>query len=148
MSSDIRYLCFGLGSEEYGLPLLTVREVLAQPEITPVPHTPAYFVGIMNLRGRVISVMDLRVKLGIKPANANADSVVVICQVGEYVVGITVDAVNSVMAPAAGEVSDADAIASKGTRDYVLGVYRKKERLALLLNVGRVLGLDSGKAAA
>jgi purine-binding chemotaxis protein CheW len=148
VSSDIRYLCFGLGSEEYGLPLLTVREVLAQPEITPVPHTPAYFVGIMNLRGRVISVMDLRVKLGIKPANANADSVVVICQVGEYVVGITVDAVNSVMAPAAGEVSDADAIASKGTRDYVLGVYRKKERLALLLNVGRVLGLDSGKAAA
>ena len=59
-----RYLSFNLGVEEYAVPLLAVREVIAMPEYTPVPYTPPYFLGIMNLRGQVISIMDLRQKLG------------------------------------------------------------------------------------
>ena len=61
-----RYLSFSLGSEDYAIPLLSVKEVIAVPEITPIPFTPSHFLGIMNLRGQVISIIDLRSKLGIK----------------------------------------------------------------------------------
>ena len=73
-----RFLCFSLGAEEYAIPLLVVREVIAMPEYTPVPYTPPYFLGIMNLRGQVISVMDLRQKLGLKP-RSDAETTVIIC---------------------------------------------------------------------
>lgn len=144
MSESQRYLCFSLGVESFALPLLNVREVLAQPEITPVPHTPTYFQGIMNLRGQVVSVMDLRTRLGIKPRPDSAESVVIICSLGEFVVGITVDAVNSVVAPKEGEVS-AD---PSGQRDYLAGVYRHGQALVLLLDVARALGLRTESAAA
>ena len=72
-----RFLCFSLGVEEYAIPLLEVREVIAMPEYTPVPYTPPYFLGIMNLRGQVISVMDLRQKLGVT-ARGDAETTVII----------------------------------------------------------------------
>ncbi len=78
-----RFLCFSLGNEHYAIPLLTVKEVIAPPETTPVPQTPAYFKGIMNLRGQVISVIDLRTKLGIKPLQS-AENAVIICDSGEH----------------------------------------------------------------
>jgi purine-binding chemotaxis protein CheW len=132
-----RYLCFNLGTESFALPLLHVREVLAEPEITPVPHTPSYFQGIMNLRGQVVSVMDLRAKLGIKPRADGSESAVIICALGEFVVGITVDAVNSVVAPKADEVS----VETGAGREYLAGVYRHQQELVLLLDVARALGL-------
>ena len=57
-----RYICFNLGAQEYGVPLLSIKEVLGLPEVTPIPQCPNYFLGIMNLRGKVVSVMDLRTK--------------------------------------------------------------------------------------
>lgn len=139
MSATERYLCFSLGSESFALPLLNVREVLAQPEITPVPHTPSYFQGIMNLRGQVVSVMDLRAKLGIKPRADGSESVVIICALAEFVVGITVDAVNSVVAPTPEQISTD--VGSQ--RDYLAGVYRNQQELTLLLDVARALGLKN-----
>jgi purine-binding chemotaxis protein CheW len=65
MNPNSRYLSFNVGKEQYAIPLLTVREVIGMPEITPVPFTPNYFLGIMNLRGQIISVVDLRLKLGL-----------------------------------------------------------------------------------
>lgn len=141
MSADQRYLCFSLGAESFALPLLHVREVLAQPETTPVPHTPSYFQGIMNLRGQVVSVLDLRAKLGIKARADGSESAVIICAFGEFVVGVTVDAVNSVVVPKPDEIS------TDVSKDYLTGVYRHGHQLVLLLDVAQALGLRSAAAA-
>lgn len=139
-----RYLSFSLGKEEYAIPLLSVKEVLALPEITPVPQTPSYFLGIMNLRGQVISVMDLRSKLGIKPLDG-AETVVVICQIGDLVVGITVDSVNSVLNPKKEEISDRPELDATKNSRFVSAIYRRDTHMVLLIDVGRALNLDDYK---
>ena len=98
-----RFLSFSLGAEEFAIPLLAVREVIAVPDLTPVPFTPAHVLGIMNLRGQVISVLDLRKKLEINPRE-NAEIAVIICDLGSLSLGILVDAVNSVLAPKEDEI--------------------------------------------
>lgn len=141
-----RYLTFFLGQEEYAIPLLTVREVLAMPDFTPVPQTPPYFLGVMNLRGRVLSVMDLRLKMNIKP-EPSPENAVILCQVGDLVVGIAVDSVNSVLAPSAEDLSPAPENPAMKTAAYVTGVYRRDKHLVLLLNIGAALSLEDVQVA-
>ena len=147
-----RYLCFSLGDEEFAVPLLSVREVIAMPELTAVPFSPPYLLGVMNLRGQVITVMDLRSRLGVK-GNGEAEASVVICDLDGAVVGVTVDSVNSVIHPRNDEVSPRpDAATQVKGLDAVQGVYRKEKKLVLLLDIAKALGLSelirSGKAAA
>lgn len=137
MTSE-RFLSFFLGKEEYGIPLLSVREVIAMPEITPIPFTPSHFLGIMNLRGQVISIIDLRTKFNIKPTQTS-ETAVVICDLGALSLGIVVDSVNAVIAPADGELSPKPDIQSNKASDYITGVYRKGDRLLLFLDLARTL---------
>lgn len=94
-SSD-RYLRIVVGNEDFALPLLTVREVIAVPQITSVPYSPPHFKGIMNVRGQIISVIDLRTKLGLKSTD-KAEPTIVICHIQGSTVGLIVDRVESVM---------------------------------------------------
>src|SRR5688500_4394511 len=96
MNSSNRYICFSLGDENFAIPLLAVREVIGVPEVTPIPQTPAYFLGIMNLRGLVISVMDLRTKLGIKPKGGTEETVMIL-DLGNFNLGVLVDQVTQVV---------------------------------------------------
>jgi len=145
-SSTERYLSFSLGHEEYAVRLLTVKEVIAIPEVTAVPQTPTYFMGIMNLRGQVISVIDLRTKLGIK-ATASQETAVIIFDLEGVTLGVVVDSVNSVLTPAAEEVSDKPDIQANINHDYIEGVYRNDKRLVLFLNIARALGIEDIRAA-
>ena len=133
-----RYLCFALGEESYAIPLLSVKEVIAVPEVTPVPQTPNYFLGIMNLRGQIISVLDLRTKFGIEPASENETSVI-ICDLQPNCIGVVVDSIDSVLSPTADEISDKPTIQSQRNTDYIQGVFRHKERLILLLDIMKTL---------
>ena len=142
-----RFLSFSLGTEEYAIPLLSVREVIAMPEITPVPQTPAHFLGIMNLRGQVISVMDLRAKLTIKP-NPSAETAIIICDLKPSSVGVVVDSINSVLSPSAEEISERPEIQSSRATEYIQGVFRHQDRLVLLLDVGKTLNLQDQQAIA
>ncbi len=135
-----RYLCFSLGDESYAIPLLSVREVIAVPEITRVPQTPPYFTGIMNLRGQVISVIDLRTKLAIKP-KANSETAVIICDLGENSIGVVVDSINSVIHPSSEQVTERPEIHSQRNTDYIKGVYRMQHELVLLLDIALALSL-------
>jgi purine-binding chemotaxis protein CheW len=146
-TSGERYLCFSLGTEEYGIPLLSVKEVIALPEITPVPQTPAHFLGIMNLRGQIISVMDLRSKLGIK-ANQSSETAVIICELTPNSIGVVVDSINCVASPLRSETNDGAEIQNQKTAHYVTGVFRNDGKLVLLLDVQKLLGLgDPGRTA-
>lgn len=140
-----RYLSFTLGTEEFAIPLLAVREVIGMPEFTPIPFTPNHFLGIMNLRGQVISVIDFRVKLGIKPSSAN-ETAVIICDLGTICLGIVVDSINSVLSPETADLSDKPEIQSTKSSDYITSVYRRDEKLVLMLDISRALDVADLKA--
>jgi len=133
-----RYLCFSLGSEEYAIPLLSVREVIAIPEITPVPQAASHFLGIMNLRGQVISVIDLRTKLSIKPSNT-LESAIIICDLNPNSMGVVVDSINCVINPGPDQISEKPEVQSQKSTDYIQGVYREKDKLIVLLDISKVL---------
>lgn len=142
-----RYLSFSLGKEEYAIPLLSVKEVIALPEFTPIPFTPTHFLGIMNLRGQVISVVDLRKKLQIQPKQ-NAETAVIICDLAPLTIGVVVDSINSVVFPKASEISERPEVQSSRSADYITGVYRKEKSLILLLDISKTLDAQDHMAAA
>ena len=141
MTDNTRYLCFGLGKEEYSIPLLSIKEVIGLPEITPIPQSPNYFNGIMNLRGQVISIMDLRTKLGIKAAASDEVSVIIL-DLGAYNLGVIVDRVNSVLMISADEINDKPIVEANKSHEYIKGVFRKDEKLILLLDISKALSLE------
>ena len=145
-SHPSRYLAFSLGGERYAIPLLSVKEVIALPEITPVPFSAPHFMGIMNLRGQVISVVDLRLKLGIK-AHATGETAVVICDLGSFCLGVVVDSIDSVVAPTAGEISEKPDFPATRNSDLIVSVFRKDKRLILLLDIERALTQDERRQA-
>lgn len=138
-----RFITFSLGVEEYAIPLLSVKELIAVSEITPLPFTPSYFLGLMNLRGQVISIIDLRLKLGIKPS-ASPENAIIICDLPTGLLGILVDSVNAVISPGAGAISEAPEIHGRNA-DCVCGVFRDQEKLILLLALEKTLSLDDKK---
>ena len=143
--ANARYLSFSLGTEEYALPLLAVKEVIAVPEFTPIPYTPTHFLGIMNLRGQVISVIDLRTKFGIKPTQSDETSVI-ICDMAPLVLGVVVDSVNSVLSPKALDISPKPDIESNRNTEYITAVYRRDKHLVLLLDIARTLTSEDRRA--
>ncbi len=137
-----RYLRISLGEEEYAIPLLRVREVIAVPEVTPIPQTPNYFLGVINLRGQVITVVDMRTKLSIKPLNG-PEMAVVICDLGSISLGVVVDSINSVITPKADELSDRPELKNQKAMDYITAVYRHEKGLVRTLGICQALALRS-----
>lgn len=120
------------------MPLLAVKEVIAPPEITAVPQTPSHFLGIMNLRGQVISVIDLRIKLSIKPTQA-AETAIIICDIKPNSMGVVVDSINSVLNPKPEEIAEKPQIHSSKATDYITNVFRHDNRLVLLIDIAKTL---------
>lgn len=144
MTDSSRYLCLNLGTEEFALPLLDIKEVIGMPEVTPVPQSPAHFAGIVNLRGQIISVMDLRTKLGIKATKSEETSVIIL-DLKEFSMGIIVDRVNSVQVLKDKELAEKPMVDSSKAHDYILGVFRREEKLILLLDIKKALSLEDKK---
>ncbi len=140
-SDNNRYLCFNVAQEEFGIPLLNVKEVIGYPDITPVPQTPNYFLGIMNLRGNVISVLDFRLKIGQK-ANQSDETTVMILDLGGFNLGVVVDCVNSVLAVKPEQLSPRPVIESTKSNDYITSVYRRDDRLVLFVDIAKALSVD------
>jgi purine-binding chemotaxis protein CheW len=141
-----RYLTFSLGSEEYAIPLLNVREVIGMPKLREIPQTPSHFLGLMDLRGEVISVIDLRVKFNIKnPKTQNAEATVIIFDYNAMHVGVAVDSVNSVLVPRVNDISDKPGIESQKNTEYITGVYRRDGDLILLLDLAKTLSQEDHK---
>jgi len=136
-----RFLGFSLGEEEFGIPLLSVREVIGMPEITPVPQSPKHFLGIMNLRGQVISIVDLRLKFGIAPKKSS-ETVVVICDIGQSSLGMVVDSVNQVLSPGKDEIADKPDIEQSKANQFVTGVFRQDKKLILFIDIAKSLDMS------
>jgi purine-binding chemotaxis protein CheW len=140
--SQTRLLSFSLGQEKYAIPLLRVKEVIAIPDVTPVPYSPAHFMGIMNLRGQVISVIDLRTKLGMKKSDHLQESAVIIVDLDPVYIGITVDSVDSVLNISENEMSAPPEMETKKKSDYITSVVQKDQKLILVLDIGKTLDVE------
>jgi purine-binding chemotaxis protein CheW len=135
-----RYLVFSLGSERYALPLLAVKEVIAVPEFTSIPFTPSHFLGMMNLRGQVISVIDLRLKFGMKP-QPSAETSVIICDFSSVTVGVVVDSINSVLSCTPDQIQPKPEIDSHKKTDFIMGVTKAEDRLVVLIDISKALDM-------
>ena len=140
-----RFLEFSLGDEDYAIPLLMVKEVISIPETTPIPKAPKHFIGLMNLRGQVISIVDLRNKLTIKPREISADSAVIIVDFEGINIGVIVDSINRVLTFSTLDIQEMPELNSQVRSDYIQGVYKKEEGLTVLLDLAKCLDVKDYK---
>lgn len=138
-----QYLTFRLGEEEYGVPILAVHEIKGESAITPIPNAPAYLSGVMNLRGTIIPVVDLRVKFGLPQVEHSRFTVIVLVVVGARIVGMVVDAVTDVRTFPASEIQGVPELAAQVDAGFVSGLARAGEKLFVLLDVAKVLDGDA-----
>ncbi len=139
MLADHRFLAFSLGAEAYAVPLAKVREVIALGEITPIPHTPPHLKGVMNLRGQVISIVDLRTRLRMKPVEKSSETAVIILDLHPQSLGMIVDSVNSVLALGSDKISPPPDVESSLQADFIQGVARIDNGLVLIMDIEKGL---------
>lgn len=137
-----KYLSFFLGGEEYGLEILKVHEIIGVLPVTRVPRTPGYIRGVINLRGKVIAIMDLRLRFGMEPAEDTEQTCIIVVQVGGVQVGIVVDRVSEVLDIGEADVEDAPSFGVDVDTDYLIGIAKTGGRVRLLLEIDRVLSAD------
>ncbi len=146
-----QYLTFMLGSEEYGLEILRVQEIKGFSAITPIPNTPPHIKGVMNLRGTVVPVLDLRMKFALAKADYNQFTVIIVVNVGSKVTGLVVDAVSDVLDVPANDIDPAPEMGGADV-SFLRGLAKSGDRLIALLDIDKVAGLGidlpaSGMAA-
>jgi purine-binding chemotaxis protein CheW len=134
-----KYLTFHLSGEEYGLEILKVREINGMMNITPVPRTPAFIMGVINLRGKVIPVTDLRMKFGMSAIERTRQTCIIVVDVGTLEMGIAVDGVSEVLTMAAENISEAPSFGPKIETEFILGMGQAQDRVTILLDISKVL---------
>ena len=143
-----KYLTFVLGDEEYGLEILKVREIISLCEITGVPRTPDFIRGVINLRGKVIPVVDLRRKFDMDGADNTDQSCIIVVDVDGLEIGILVDKVSEVREIAGQDIENAPEFGSQVDTGFILGMGKADQRVIILLNISKVLTDDELSAAA
>lgn len=139
--NDIQLVVFKLGREEYGVSILQVQEIKRITEITRVPHSPDYIKGVMNLRGSVLPVIDLKKRLSLPPEEYTEDTRIIIIKVEEIVVGMIVDAVSEVTTIDQNNIEPPQAVVGGIAADYLSGVGKLENRLLILLNTDAIIGI-------
>jgi purine-binding chemotaxis protein CheW len=138
-----KYLTFQLANEEFGIRVLKVREIMGLQEITAVPQTPSHVKGVINLRGKVVPVIDLRLKFGVAAAEYTQRTCIIVTQVqGEsrpVLMGIIVDGVSEVLNLTPGEIEDTPDFGEEVAGQYLLGMAKVKGKVKILLDIDRVL---------
>src|SRR5262249_55179148 len=138
-----KYLTFQLGNEEFGIRVLKVREIMGLQEITAVPQTPAHIKGVINLRGKVVPVIDLRLKFGLSAAEYTQRTCIIVTQVqgeaGTVMIGAVVDGVSEVLNLTAAEIEDTPDFGQSVSTGYLLGMAKSKGKVKILLDIDKVL---------
>jgi len=132
-------LVFVLGKEEYGVDILKVQEIRGYEKVTPIPAAPAYLKGVVNLRGIIVPVIDLRIKFGLADPKYDSFTVVIILRLATRVIGMVVDGVSDVVALAPSEVKPAPQLGSLVDSSFLAGLATQGDRMVLLLDIERFL---------
>lgn len=137
-----QYVTFLLGDEEYGLEILAVQEIIGFTHITHVPHLPDFIKGVINLRGTVVPVIDLRLKFGLGQADYNNHTCVVVVKMEERVMGMVVDVVSEVVNFPEGSVEPAPPFGTNIKADFIKAMGKVGDRLVIILDIDKVLSND------
>ncbi len=144
-----KYLTFALGPEEYGLEILKVREIMGIMEITAVPQTPEYVRGVINLRGKVIPVIDLRAKFGMETTETTDQTCIIVVEITQqgqgFNTGIVVDRVQEVLDIPGENIEDTPQFGSNVATDFILGMGKIGDSVKILLDIDKVLASDDLK---
>lgn len=147
MMEDMRCLVFALGEEEYAVDVMRVREIVGPLPVTRVPGMPAHVRGVINLRGKVIPVIDLRTRFGLEAVDHGPRTCMVVLQAGEMEVTALVDRVCEVARIAAAELEETPSFGPSVDTSYLLGIARSGTRVRMLLDMDRVMSTDERAAA-
>ncbi len=143
---DGQYLSFILGDEDYAVDILKVREIRGWEEVRPLPDTPDYVKGVLDLRGAIVPILDLRLRFGLKNAEYTPTTVTIVLTVDvdeeHHIVGIVVDSVSDVLNVAAGDVRASPSLGKKISTKYILGMITLDQRVVVLLDVDKLLDPD------
>ena len=138
-----KYLTFALAHEEYGLEILKVREIIGYMDITAVPQTPPHVRGVINLRGQVIPVVDLRTKFGMDTAEVTEETCIIVVEISQgtrnFQTGIVVDHVQEVLDIAGADIENAPQFGSSVDTDFILGMGKIGDTVKILLDIDKVL---------
>ncbi|MCE2882841.1 MAG: chemotaxis protein CheW [Planctomycetaceae bacterium] len=144
-ANENKYLSFCLGDEQFGVEILRVREIIGLISITPLPQTPPYVKGVMNLRGRIIPVIDLRQRFGLSSAEATKETCIIVLEAGDgdgaqTVMGAVVDSVREVQDIPPSAVEPAPEFGCEIPLRYIQGMGKVKDKVVVLLDIGEVIG--------
>jgi purine-binding chemotaxis protein CheW len=134
-----KYLTFFLGNEEYGIEILKVHEIIGLMPITPVPRTPNFIKGVINLRGKVIPTVDLRIKFGMEAVQQTDETCIIVVQTHGIEMGTIVDKVSEVLNISADDIEDTPSFGASVNTDYILGIGKASGKVRLLLDIDKVL---------
>ena len=135
----LQWVTFRLDGETYGINVMQVQEVLRYTEIAPVPGAPSYVLGIINLRGNVVTVLDTRDRFGLPPDEITDQTRIVIIEAGKHVIGILVDAVAEVVYLRQSEIETAPNVGNEESAKFIQGVCHKNNQLLILVELAKLL---------
>lgn len=137
--NEQQLVVFDLAAEAYGVDIGTVREIIRLQEITKVPRTPEFLQGVINLRGKVIPVIDLRKRFGLSVEEESKANRIVVVDIGGQDLGVIVDAVTEVLRINVDSIEPPSSVISTGESEYLLGIAKLDDRLIMLLDLQEVL---------
>ena len=141
-----KYLTFTLANEDYGIGILKIKEIIGMMKITPVPRTPAFIKGVINLRGKVIPVTDLRLRFGMPETSYTERTCIIVVEIesqtGLLLMGIVVDSVSEVLSIKSESIDAAPSLGAKVDASYILGMAKTEGGVKILLDIDRILNED------
>ena len=138
----LQLVTFSIGEEEFGVNILKVQEIIRTMEITKVPRSPDFVEGVINLRGKVIPIIDLRRRFGLAPRPEDKDTRIIVIEINSIIVGFVVDAVSEVLRIPASTVGPPPPVVAGVESDYISGVGQLADRLLIMLDLDRLLSSE------
>jgi purine-binding chemotaxis protein CheW len=139
LAKELHIVGFRIGRETFGVPIAAVHEIVRVPDITAVPDSPGYVEGVINLRGKIVSVVDLRKRFGEKEITYHKKNRILVTEVGGKMVGLIVDSASEVLKIPENEVDLPPSVFEEGELNYVSGVGKLKGRLIILIDLSKIL---------
>jgi purine-binding chemotaxis protein CheW len=148
MERELHIVGFQVGRETYGVPITSLHEIVRVPEVTAVPDAPDYMEGVINLRGKIVSVIDLRKRFGVKAAASSRRNRILVVEINGRLCGLIVDSASEVIKIPAADVEPSASVFHEGGLNAVTGLGKFRGRLIVLLDMGKLLQFSGLKQAA
>lgn len=140
-------IAFRIGDQEFCIDIMTVREIRGWTPATSLPHSPGHVLGVINLRGVVLPIMDMSLRLGMEPTDPSQRHVIIVSQIGSQYVGLLVDAVSDILAVPASDIQPTPEVSGEINRDFSQGMIPIEDRMVCLIQLNALFGTIESEAA-